>query len=227
MENGEGVTDMDLFALAARLTLDQGEYEAGLTAAEANLDGFAARLEQGLSMAERLTRETEETALHSAERFGDMIGGVFGRVSQEASGWGGDLVQNLINGMNGKSSELTRAVSGLAERIRSYLHFSEPDEGPLADFHTYAPDMMALFARGIRDNAHLVTEQVGQSFDLEPVMVQSAAATAGGQEIVVPRSGDRPVNIVFELDGAQQWIYRLNRAEEQRVGLKLSKGAMA
>ena len=34
----------------------------------------------------------------------------------------------------------------------------------------------------------------------------------------------RPINIVFELEGAQKWIYRLNKAEEQRVGLKLSKG---
>lgn len=35
---------------------------------------------------------------------------------------------------------------------------------------------------------------------------------------------ERPINIVFELDGAQRWIYRLNKAEEQRVGLKLSTG---
>ncbi len=34
----------------------------------------------------------------------------------------------------------------------------------------------------------------------------------------------RPVNVIFELEGAQRWIYRLNKAEEQRVGLKLSTG---
>lgn len=38
------------------------------------------------------------------------------------------------------------------------IGFSEPSRGPLSNFHTFAPDMMALFAKGIRDNLGLVTD---------------------------------------------------------------------
>lgn len=44
----------------------------------------------------------------------------------------------------------------------------------------------------------------------------------GGQTVTVPHNTDRPINIVFELDGAQKWVYRLNKLEEQRIGMKLS-----
>jgi hypothetical protein len=40
------------------------------------------------------------------------------------------------------------------------LHFSVPDEGPLKDFATYAPDMMDLYAKGIDDNIGTVEDSV-------------------------------------------------------------------
>lgn len=82
-----------------------------------------------------------------------------------ATSWGRDMVQNFINGITQKFSNLRGAVSNFASTVRSFLHFSEPDVGPLKDFSTYAPDMMALFAKGIRDNEHLVTNQIEKSFD--------------------------------------------------------------
>lgn len=58
-------------------------------------------------------------------------------------------------------------------------------------------------------------------------MIQNAVYSAiGPQTFTVPRNTDRPVNIVFELDGAQKWIYRLNKLEEQRVGMKLDGGVL-
>ena len=45
-------------------------------------------------------------------------------------------------------------------------------------------------------------------------MIREAVAGAG--------QGNRPINVVFELEGVQKWIYRLNRAEEQRVGVRLA-----
>ena len=198
---------MDLFALAATLTLDTDEYLAALAEAEAGLDGFTARVQEGLRIAEQLSAS--------------VVG--------EAPGWGRDMIQGFTDGMLQRAPALRAAVAGIAQTVRSYLHFSEPDEGPLSDFHTYAPDMMALFAQGIRDNAHLVTDQIGRSFDIAPSIVQAAAAPAS-QEFTVPRdggsAGDRPINVIFELEGAQQWIYRLNKAEEQRVGVRLSTGGV-
>ena len=40
-------------------------------------------------------------------------------------------------------------MSDVADTIASFIHFSEPDEGPLSNFHTYMPDMMKQLAQGI------------------------------------------------------------------------------
>ena len=54
------------------------------------------------------------------------------------------------------------AAESIAARVRSLLHFSVPDEGPLADADTYMPDFMELLAKGITKNEKLVTDAVSQ-----------------------------------------------------------------
>lgn len=52
------------------------------------------------------------------------------------------------------------AAQSVASRVRSLLHFSVPDEGPLADADTYMPDFMKLLATGIRKNSGGLLDQV-------------------------------------------------------------------
>lgn len=79
--------------------------------------------------------------------------------------WGKDLISNFVGGITSKWEDLKSSVRGVAQTVKDLLGFSEPKEGPLSDFHTYAPDMMKLFAEGIRDNEHLITDQIEKSFD--------------------------------------------------------------
>lgn len=74
--------------------------------------------------------------------------------------WGRDLIKNFIDGIKEKVGSLKDVVSGAADAVVDFLGFSEPEKGPLSDFHTFAPDMMQLYADGIRENMHLVTEQM-------------------------------------------------------------------
>lgn len=87
-----------------------------------------------------------------------------------AKQWGSDLVQSLIDGIKEKISAVGDAAREVAGKVREFLHFSEPDEGPLSDFHTYAPDMMKLFASGIEGNAVLVTHAIEDAFDIAPAI---------------------------------------------------------
>ena len=80
---------------------------------------------------------------------------------EDAKTWGKDLVQNFIDGIKAKWEKLKSTVTDLASTIKSLLGFSEPEEGPLSNFHTYAPDMMELFASGIRQNLGLITDAMG------------------------------------------------------------------
>lgn len=80
----------------------------------------------------------------------------FSQKVEDAKNWGRDIIDNFINGIKEKWEHLKQTVGQVAESIKSYLGFSEPEEGPLSNFHTYAPDMMELYAKGITENAGLV-----------------------------------------------------------------------
>lgn len=88
----------------------------------------------------------------------EIIDGILSAFSQlgvdlaaDALEWGGDMIGNFIDGINGAIGGLSNAVSGVASTVRGFLHFSKPDVGPLSDFDTYAPDMIDLFTEGLED----------------------------------------------------------------------------
>ena len=77
---------------------------------------------------------------------------VFGLIDA-AKGWGIDMIQGFVNGIASMISRVVDTVKGLADKVRSFLHFSRPDEGPLRDYETWMPDFMQGLARGIDANA--------------------------------------------------------------------------
>ena len=74
--------------------------------------------------------------------------------------WGKDLVQSFINGIKNMIGAVGEAVSSVAEKVRGFLGFSEPKEGPLHGFHVFPIDMVDLYAKGIEDNAYKVEDAV-------------------------------------------------------------------
>lgn len=101
------------------------------------------------------------------EKFGN-IKEKFSEIVENAKTWGKDMIQNFIDGIKEKVSAVVDAVKGVAEKIKGFIGFSEPTDpaSPLHNFHTFAPDMMKLFAQGIRDNTDVVTDQIAKSFDI-------------------------------------------------------------
>ena len=75
----------------------------------------------------------------------------------QALQWGKDIIGGLINGIKSKISGLVDSVKDIAGTIASFLHFSEPDEGPLSNFHTFMPDMIDLLGKGIKGNLGKLT----------------------------------------------------------------------
>ena len=82
--------------------------------------------------------------------FQNAIGYITSLPSQ-ARGWGRDIINGVVDGIYSAFSNLINAVSNIAGTIASYIHFSEPDVGPLRNFHTFMPDMMTQLARGIEN----------------------------------------------------------------------------
>ena len=79
--------------------------------------------------------------------------------------WGADMLKNFIDGILSMAKSLEDNLMHMGQKIKDYIGFSEPKLGPLSNFHTYAPDMMELFAQGIKDNTDVITDQVAKSFD--------------------------------------------------------------
>ena len=117
----------------------------------------------------------------------DSIKAGFQEKLDGAREWGSDLIQNFVDGLKAKWEDLKSSVRGIAQTVKDLLGFSEPKEGPLSNFHTFAPDMMMLFAKGIRDNEYLVEDQLKKSLDFsealentwEPDRLSSAVRGAG------------------------------------------------
>ena len=61
------------------------------------------------------------------------------------------MIDSLVGGIKSKIASVGSAVAGVASTIKSYIHFSEPDVGPLSDFNKYMPDMIKGMVTGIEN----------------------------------------------------------------------------
>ena len=80
----------------------------------------------------------------------------------EALQWGADIIDAIVSGITGAVGKVGEAVKGVADKIKSFLGFSEPEDGPLSNFHTYMPDMIDLMTQGIRAGEEKVKGAVGK-----------------------------------------------------------------
>lgn len=90
----------------------------------------------------------------------DAIGGTLQGMVGNALNWGRDFIQNFIDGIKERMSGLLDSVKEMAEQVSSYLHFSVPDTGPLADADTWMPDFMKLLAEGVEKNTPTLLNRV-------------------------------------------------------------------
>ena len=81
-------------------------------------------------------------------------------VTSSAWNWGKDIVGGIAGGIKKGVSWVGSAVKSVAKGIRSFLHFSVPDEGPLSDADTYMPDFMKLLTSGIKGSEGGLLKQV-------------------------------------------------------------------
>jgi phage-related protein len=82
----------------------------------------------------------------------DEIVAFFSDLADNALTWAGDMIDNFVDGLMGGISRVGDAVSGIADEVRSFLGFSEPERGPLSNFHTFAPDMIDLWNQTLEDS---------------------------------------------------------------------------
>lgn len=83
----------------------------------------------------------------------------------QAVQWGKDFMQGMIRGIKSMINGIVSTVKGVADKIRSFLHFSRPDEGPLRDYETWMPDFMKGLAKGIEKSKKIVIGEISKLSD--------------------------------------------------------------
>ena len=104
--------------------------------------------------------------------------------------WGMDFINGIAEGVRRAVGNVVSAVSDVADAIRSYLHFSVPDEGPLTDYESWMPDFMGGLARGIEKSRGLVrkaVEGVAGDMVVSPKLADMQAVQAQGASVEAVR----------------------------------------
>lgn len=98
-------------------------------------------------------------------------------LAKSAYTWGTDIIDGIVRGIRACISKVKNAVTDVANTIRSFLHFSVPDEGPLTDYESWMPDFMSGLAKGIEKSKNMVIKAVdGLASDM---VISPQVATAG------------------------------------------------
>ena len=107
-------------------------------------------------------------------------------LASSAFQWGSDLINGIVNGIRNAIGNVVGAVRDVADTIRSHLHFSVPDEGPLTDYESWMPDFMKGLAQGIEKSKGMVRkamEGVAQDMVISPNVHTADMALAGGGSV--------------------------------------------
>jgi phage-related protein len=93
--------------------------------------------------------------------------------------WGVEMIQSLIDGIRSMIGAVGDAIGEVASKIAEYIHFSEPDKGPLSNFNSFMPDMM---------------KQMAEQIEAGRYQVKIAAANVAA-DIAAPMAGARNVTL--------------------------------
>lgn len=99
----------------------------------------------------------------------------------QAVQWGADFIDGIARGIKSAAGKVTDSVKGIADNIKSFLHFSRPDTGPLADYETWMPDFVNGLSRTLKGNKGKLLRtalDVSQALDIRPNL-QTRANVAG------------------------------------------------
>lgn len=76
----------------------------------------------------------------------------------EALNWGKDMVEGIANGIRSAIGKVGDAAKSVANKIRNFLHFSKPDEGPLREYETWMPDFAEGLARTLNNSRDIMAK---------------------------------------------------------------------
>jgi len=164
------------------------------------IDFIKGLVDGGFGFIEETIRTRIENARSEIETKLNLIKTIFEGIAEGARLWGEHLIQNFIDGIKSKFGFVDSVMGSLGEKIASYIHFSEPDVGPLSNFNSWMPDMMNQMADQInagvpgvasamQNVAGTMAGQINPDYSGQLASINNGIgrlAAAGGGNITVP-----------------------------------------
>lgn len=114
----------------------------------------------------------------------ETVKSVIGNLYNDAVTWAQDMLQGFIDGIKSNLKGVKDAASGVANKIKSVLGFSLPEDGPLSDADTYMPDFIQLMTRGIEKNKPALLSQVDALAAEMKEGIGAVSASANSQQSI-------------------------------------------
>lgn len=167
----------------------------------------------------------------------------FKELASSAVNWGKDIISGIVDGITGMIDKVKDAAGNIAEAISEYLHFSEPDKGPLSNFHTFMPDMIDLMVTGIESSMKRLDVPMNNlASALVPdtsrgiSTISDSPIRESGQEYMnvinslLARTGNdiestMPVNVNVYLEGDAKGLFKVVREENTKFYRATGKSA--
>lgn len=160
-------------------------------------------LSSTLNNAWNFARQLAQAGANAASGLVNNIIGKIRSLPGQLYNWGVDMVQGIANGIRSAIHKVTSAVSDLANKIKSFLHFSRPDEGPLAEYESWMPDMVDGLSDSLRKAS---PELISQTEALASGMSDafnvngSVSASGGNYNNMVEAFKDALSQVKIEMD---------------------------
>lgn len=170
--------------------------------------------------------------LDSFEEWWSELKDWWGGVIDDVFNWGVDLMQTFEDGIESMlGSDWVEFWEGVGGDIYDYLHFSQPDKGPLSGpngFKTFGPDMIKTFVEGVKSNEPLlqnelnsVMEGVQTAFNT-PITPDMSGTIPLGYGSMQTAGGERqPIYLQIDGETFAKLVYDANIREGERVGVNM------
>lgn len=151
--------------------------------------------------------------VRALQKVKDRMSSFLGRLARNAWNWGANLISELRNGITARVDSLIARVRNIAGRIKAYIGFESPtEEGPGRTAHRWAPNLMKMYAEGIRKGIPMIQAATGSVAEVLASMNRTIQPPAIQRPGIVNGVGGRdgssgtitaPIEIVVQLDGRQ------------------------
>lgn len=178
--------------------------EAGVELTGAIVEGLIQSLPAIVSGALQITAKLLETLLGAGPELIKM-----------AVQWGKDLIDSFVQGLKDALPNLKAGLEGIGGTIKSYLHFTSPDVGPLANdlIGKSGADMITTFADGMRKEMGTLQTALNVTGQTIATGVTGAADYSGvlsGIQSSLSNFGRMPIQVNVMVGGEQLDSYIIN-----------------